>query len=114
MVRDGLCTQGFEIRIQRRQRKPDAKDSKGAKETKDTSSNGNKEAAAAKPAAKKPAAKKTAPRGRAAKKTRYFRADQIYSRLQAAYPDAKCALNHDNALQLLVATIFPRKARTRW
>src|SRR5262245_54019663 len=61
--------------------------------------------AAAKPAAKKPA-KKTAPRNPAAKKNKYLRAEQIYSRLEAAYPDAKCALDHTNPLQLLVATIL--------
>src|SRR5258706_10117311 len=64
-----------------------------------------KSAAAAKPAPKKPA-KKTRPPSRAAKQTRYFRAEQIYTRLQAAYPDAKCALDHTSPLQLLVATIL--------
>jgi endonuclease-3 len=58
----------------------------------------------AKAVAKKPA-KKTAP-GSPAKKTKYLRAEQIYSRLQAAYPDAKCALDHTNPLQLLIATIL--------
>src|SRR6185369_6032078 len=43
---------------------------------------------------------------RAAKQTRYFRAEQIYTRLQAAYPDAKWALDHANPLELLVATIL--------
>src|SRR5262245_22750500 len=64
-----------------------------------------KPAAAAKPAKKKPP-KKTHPPGPAAKKTKYLRAEQIFSRLQAAYPDAKCALDHQNPLQLLVATIL--------
>src|SRR5205823_13953702 len=50
-------------------------------------------------------AKKTAA-NRAPKKTKYLRAEQIYERLQAAYPDAKCALVHANPLQLLVATIL--------
>src|SRR5207253_4625131 len=40
------------------------------------------------------------------KKTKYLRAAQIYERLEAAYPDAKCALDHQNPLQLLVATIL--------
>src|SRR5207253_5846304 len=40
------------------------------------------------------------------KKTKYLRASQIYERLNAAYPDAKCALDHQNPLQLLVATIL--------
>jgi len=40
------------------------------------------------------------------KKTKYLRAEQIYSRLEAAYPDARCALDHKNPLQLLVATIL--------
>src|SRR5207244_2093314 len=61
--------------------------------------------AAAKPAPKKPA-RKTAPPSPAPKKTKYLRAEQIYGRLQAAYPDAKCALDHQNPLQLLVATIL--------
>jgi len=61
--------------------------------------------AAVKPAPKKQA-KKTAAPNPAAKKNKYLRAEQIYSRLQAAYPDAKCALDHENPLQLLVATIL--------
>src|SRR5262245_23813177 len=40
------------------------------------------------------------------KKTKYLRAEQIYSRLEAAYPDARCALDHTNPLQLLIATIL--------
>jgi endonuclease-3 len=42
----------------------------------------------------------------APKKNKYLRAEQIYERLQAAYPDARCALDHANPLQLLVATIL--------
>src|SRR5213594_455727 len=34
------------------------------------------------------------------------RARKIVARLERAYPDARCALNHTNALQLLVATIL--------
>lgn len=63
-----------------------------------------KAAAAAKPAPKKPARKTVQPNP--AKKTKYLRAEQIYARLQAAYPDAKCALDHANPLQLLIATIL--------
>ena len=40
------------------------------------------------------------------KKTKFLRAEQIYTRLEAAYPDAKCALNFENPLQLLIATIL--------
>jgi endonuclease-3 len=40
------------------------------------------------------------------KKTRFLRAEQIYSRLEAAYPEAKCALNFETPLQLLIATIL--------
>ena len=40
------------------------------------------------------------------KRTKYLRAAQIYERLEAAYPDAKCALDHQNPLQLLIATIL--------
>ena len=64
-----------------------------------------KAAAAVKPAPKRPA-RKTTPPSPAAKKNKYLRAEQIYTRLEAAYPDAKCALNHSNPLQLLVATIL--------
>ena len=39
-------------------------------------------------------------------KAGYLRAERIASRLQAAYPDAKCALHFSNPLQLLVATIL--------
>jgi endonuclease III len=63
-----------------------------------------KSAAAARPA-KKPGRKISSP-SPAGKKTKYLRAEQIYSRLQAAYPDAKCALDHSNPLQLLIATIL--------
>ena len=34
------------------------------------------------------------------------RAKKIVARLEKAYPDAKCALDHRNALELLVATIL--------
>jgi endonuclease III len=61
--------------------------------------------AAAKAAANKRAKKKATP-SPAAKRNKYLRAEQIYSRLQAAYPDAKCALDHTNPLELLVATIL--------
>jgi endonuclease III len=40
------------------------------------------------------------------KKDRFLRAEKIYSRLEAAYPDAKCALDFSNPLQLLIATIL--------
>ena len=36
----------------------------------------------------------------------FLRAEKIYSRLQAAYPEAKCALNFESPLQLLIATIL--------
>jgi endonuclease-3 len=63
-----------------------------------------KSAAAVKPA-KKPA-KQTALPSPGAKQNRYLRAEQIYARLEAAYPDARCALEHSNPLQLLIATIL--------
>ena len=47
------------------------------------------------------------------KKARYLRAEQIYSRLEAAYPDAKCALNFSNPLQLLIATILSAQSTDR-
>jgi len=34
------------------------------------------------------------------------RVRKIVARLEKAYPDARCALKHDNAFQLLVATIL--------
>ena len=34
------------------------------------------------------------------------RATEVYARLQRAYPDAHCALDHHNAFELLVATIL--------
>jgi endonuclease-3 len=37
---------------------------------------------------------------------RKARAKKILARLRKAYPDAECALNHRNALELLVATIL--------
>jgi len=40
------------------------------------------------------------------KKSRLVRAEQIYSRLEGAYPEAKCALNFETPLQLLIATIL--------
>src|SRR2546426_6849902 len=49
---------------------------------------------------------KTARQNPAPKRTKYLRAAQIYERLDAAYPDAKCALDHQNPLQLLIATIL--------
>ena len=59
------------------------------------------------PQQKAPAKPKNTGRpGPAPKKTKYLRATQIYERLEAAYPDAKCALDHQNPLQLLVATIL--------
>ena len=40
------------------------------------------------------------------KKAKFLRAERIYSHLEAAYPDAKWALNVSNPLQLLIATIL--------
>jgi endonuclease-3 len=42
----------------------------------------------------------------ATKKASFLRAEKICSRLEAAYPDAKCALDFKNPLQLLIATIL--------
>src|SRR5215470_9906894 len=64
-----------------------------------------RKAVALKRGPKKPARETVHPR-KAPKKTKYLRAEYIYSRLQAAYPDAKCALDHENPLQLLIATIL--------
>ena len=40
------------------------------------------------------------------KKSQFLRAEKIYTGLDAAYPDAKCALNFETPLQLLIATIL--------
>ena len=40
------------------------------------------------------------------KKAKFLRAEKIYTRLEATYPDAKCALDFANPLQLLIATIL--------
>ena len=69
-----------------------------------------KKAAAPARQAQKPKAEKEKPkkalRQNPPKKTKYLRAAKIYQRLEAAYPDAKCALDHQNPLQLLIATIM--------
>lgn len=58
---------------------------------------GHKEPAARKPVAKKPMRKFAPPEKRA---------PEIYDRLRAEYPDAKCALDHRNPYELIVATIL--------
>src|SRR2546422_2466093 len=56
----------------------------------------------ARPSPKSPASRASpAPR-----KTKFLRVARIIERLEAAYPDAKCALDHENPLQLLTATIL--------
>ncbi len=44
--------------------------------------------------------------GRESAAVRAERARRIFERLHAAYPDARCALDHGSAYQLLVATIL--------
>jgi endonuclease-3 len=39
-------------------------------------------------------------------RSRFLRVDRLFRRLESAYPDAKCALDFSNPLQLLVATIL--------
>ena len=43
---------------------------------------------------------------RESKRARKARTEEILARLKTEYPDSKCALNFDNPLQLLVATIL--------
>ena len=43
---------------------------------------------------------------RESKSQRKERTEQIIKLLKRAYPDAKCALNHSNAFELLIATIL--------
>jgi endonuclease III len=50
--------------------------------------------------------KKTARQSPAGAKTSHLRVARIIEGLEAAYPDARCALDHTNPLQLLVATIL--------
>src|SRR5882672_4147069 len=60
-----------------------------------------------KPATAAPARKTKASRKPAAKgSSREARVREILKRLEKAYPDAKCALIHRNAFELLVATIL--------
>jgi endonuclease III len=47
------------------------------------------------------------------KKAKFLRAEQIYSRLEAAYPEAKCALDFSSPLQLLIATILSAQSTDR-
>lgn len=66
-----------------------------------------KRTAGTKLAARKPAAKEALPK----KPAKRFapaaqRAPQIYDRLAAEYPDARCALDHRNPYELTVATIL--------
>jgi len=44
---------------------------------------------------------------------KYLRAEQIYARLEAAYPNARCALDFSNPLELLVATILSAQSTDR-
>jgi len=43
---------------------------------------------------------------RESKSQRHERTEQIIKQLKRAHPDAKCALNHSNAFELLLATIL--------
>jgi endonuclease III len=74
---------------------------------------GSMKVTAAAPATKKSAPKKTASTRTPAKKSlgksndlAPARISEILQRLAAAYPNAKCALHHRNAWELLVATIL--------
>ena len=60
----------------------------------------------AKKAARKPAKKKAAAQRRIASRANPEDAKLYFARLKAAYPDAKCALHHRDAYELLVATIL--------
>jgi endonuclease-3 len=46
-------------------------------------------------------------------KSRHIRAARIYSILESTYPDARCALNFSNPLQLLIATILSAQSTDR-
>ena len=67
---------------------------------------------------KSPARKKAVVRKRGPRRTKQFaraaeRAPEIYRRLAAEYPDAKCALDHRNPYELLVATILSAQCTDR-
>jgi endonuclease III len=49
---------------------------------------------------------KKIPRARESADARKARANDVYDRLAAEYPDATCALDHRNAYELVVATIL--------
>lgn len=73
-------------------------------------------AAPSKSTAKKPAAKKTkakASKSRAPTAAMRERAAEIETRLTAAMPEPRCELNHENAWQLLVATILSAQSTDR-
>ena len=61
-----------------------------------------------KPASKKTASKKTVAKQKPAKRfaAAEKRAPEIYDRLAAEYPDARCALDHRDPYELIVATIL--------
>ena len=62
--------------------------------------------ARARPAKTSSRRRTTKPRTRSKSNATPEHAAEIYRRLQLAYPDAHCALNHRNAYQLIVATIL--------
>lgn len=73
-------------------------------------------AAPSKSTAKKPAVKKTkanASKSRAPTAAMRERAAEIETRLTAAMPEPRCELNHENAWQLLVATILSAQSTDR-
>jgi endonuclease-3 len=47
------------------------------------------------------------------RKTEFLRVARIIERLEATYPDARCALNFTNPLQLLIATILSAQSTDR-
>src|SRR5678815_4834641 len=53
------------------------------------------------------------PENPVSKKAKFLRSEKIYSRLEAAYPDAKCALDFTSPLQLLIATILSAQSTDR-
>ena len=58
------------------------------------------------PKPQKAAAKKTRTKKNAALELQPARIEELLRRLQAAYPNAECALHHRNAWELLIATIL--------
>jgi endonuclease-3 len=93
-----------------RHRAASPRSAKAAKRANASGRRVNDKAAQPAQAARKPAKTSRSPRGKkgraAPARDRREQAKQVVRLLAKAYPDARCALRHENAYQLLVATIL--------